>query len=479
MVCEARTGQSRGVTIPPEAPPPPTPEPPPPASEKRTRPTGEQLRNLSSLRRTTHASPEGRHIAGVAGGIARHFDVDPLLVRVLLVVSVFFGGSGGIVYVAAWILVPEENAEDGMVPVGPPARNLLLWIAGGIASISLLGDAFGDTDIPWFWLAVLAVVALWYANREKWGARKRTPGPASYAPAAPEGAPEPTAGPDPAPEEPGERSLADLAGPQETAPQPTTVLPTRTSHLPPPWPTGSYDPYAPIAPMAPVRRRPPLLFGRALAVAALVVGVLGLVDVADWMPVPTSAYPAALLAVFGAFLVLGAFWGRAGGLIFLGLMALIALPLTMVNPANIETGTNIESHPRTVAVLEPSYEIEAGELVLDLSAIDPRTFKGRDLEITTSLGEIVVIVPDDATVAVDATVGAIGEARVFDESHSEFGGFKLERTHVAGEKGGEPGLADAPDLRVTAKAEVGAIDVYEASDPRAADFVRTRERSTP
>lgn len=445
MACDGPRGQSRGVTIPPEAPLPPTPEPPSPVSEARTRPSGEQLRNLSALRRTTQASPEGRHIAGVAGGIARHFDVDPLLVRVMLVVAVFFGGSGGIVYVAAWLLVPEDGAEDGLIPVGPPARNLLLWIAGGIATISLLSDAFGDTSVPWFWLAVLAVVALWYANRGKWGRRKH-------------------------------------GGPPPVAPVPTGDVPARapaapTRYLPAPWAPGTYDPHAPIRPVG--RRRPPLLFGRAIAVAALVVGVLGLVDVADWMPVPTSAYPAALLAVFGGFLVLGAFWGRAGGLIFLGLVSLAALPLTMIDMSNLETGSSIEIHPRSVAALESSYVVDAGAIVVDLSAIDPETLDGRDLDITSSFGEITVIVPDDATVAAEATLGALGEAQVFDETRSDLGGFALARTHVAGEEGSEPGLADDADLHLTATADLGAINVYEESDPRAVRFVGTAGRRTP
>ena len=444
MVCGVRRSQSRGVTIPPEAPLPPNPEPTSPVSEERARPSVEQLRNLSGLRRTTHASPEGRHIAGVAGGIARHFDVDPLLVRVLLVVAVFFGGAGGIVYVAAWVLVPEEGAEDGMIPVGPPARNLLLWIAGGIAAISLLGDAFGDTSVPWFWLAVLGVVALWYANRGKWGRKRGGPPPAAA-----------------------------------TSPSTTSmdVPAAQTRTLPAPWPPGSYDPNAPVTLAG--RRRPPLLFGRAIAVAVLVVGVLGLVDVADWAPVPTSAYPAALLAVFGGFLVLGAFWGRAGGLIFLGLLALAALPLTMIDPSNIDTGSSIESHPRSVAMLESSYQVDAGEIMLDMSAIDAKTLEGRELDINSSFGEITVIVPDDATVSVDASVGALGEAQIFDETRSDVGGFNLARTHVAGKEGSEPGLADDADLRLTTTADVGAIKVFEESDPRAAAFVGTAERSNP
>jgi phage shock protein PspC (stress-responsive transcriptional regulator) len=437
------------VTIPPEAPLPPTPEPPTPVSETRTRPSGEQLRNLSGLRRTTSASPEGRHIAGVAGGIARHFDVDPLLVRVILVVSVFFGGSGGIVYVAAWLLVPEDGAEDGLIPVGPPARNLLLWIAGGIAAISLLGDAFGDTSIPWFWLAVLGVVALWYANRDKWSRKRGGPLPPPDAASA-EAAASPTARTD-AP-----------AG--------------QTRYLPAPWAPGTYDPTAPLQPAR--RRRPPLLFGRAVAVAALVMGILGLIDVAGWAPVPTSAYPAALLAVFGGFLVLGAFWGRAGGLIFLGLIALVALPLTMVDLSNLDAGRSVEIHPRTVTALESSYVVNVGEIVVDLSAIDPATLDGRELEIVSELGEITVIVPDDATVAVEAKIGALGEAQVFDETRGDFGGFTLERTLVAGEKGSERGFDADADLLLTTTTDAGAIKVYAESDPRAARFVESTTGGT-
>ncbi|WP_170225248.1 PspC domain-containing protein [Nocardioides albertanoniae] len=442
------------MTIPPAAPPPPTPEPPAPAAEERPRPSGEQLRNLSGLRRTTHASAEGRHIAGVAGGIARHFDVDPLLVRVLLAVSVVFGGAGGIVYAAVWLLVPEDGHEDGVIPVGPPARNLFLWIAGGVAAISLLSDAFGDTGVPWFWLAVVAVIALWYARRDK---RDRRRGAAPAAASAPVG---------------------DPTGHPSSHPSNHPAAAQRTSYLPAPWAPGSYDPHVSLAPPN-RRRRPPLLFGRAVAVAALVMGVLGLLDVLDRVPVPNSAYPAALLVVFGGFLVLGAFWGRAGGLIFLGLIALVALPLTTVDPSTLETGSSIEAHPRSVAALESSYEFGVGAIVLDTSAIDPKTFEGRDLAITSSFGEITVIVPDDATVSVEAKVGALGEAQIFDEKRTDLGGFTMERSRVAGEEGSRPGLADAADLRLTATSDVGAINVYTESDPRAARFTDSTEVVTP
>ena len=51
----------------------------------------------------------GRMIAGVCQGIAEHFDVDPILVRIAFVVTSFFGGAGFVAYVAAWLLIPDED----------------------------------------------------------------------------------------------------------------------------------------------------------------------------------------------------------------------------------------------------------------------------------------------------------------------------------------------------------------------------------
>lgn len=45
-------------------------------------------------------------IAGVAGGIAERYGLDPALVRIAWVVSVFFGGFGILLYVVLWIVLP-------------------------------------------------------------------------------------------------------------------------------------------------------------------------------------------------------------------------------------------------------------------------------------------------------------------------------------------------------------------------------------
>ena len=50
-------------------------------------------------------------LAGVAAGIADWFGVDVTAVRVAFVVLAVLGGAGVPLYLAAWLLIPEEGAE--------------------------------------------------------------------------------------------------------------------------------------------------------------------------------------------------------------------------------------------------------------------------------------------------------------------------------------------------------------------------------
>ncbi|MDQ4037244.1 MAG: PspC domain-containing protein, partial [Actinomycetota bacterium] len=46
-------------------------------------------------------------IAGVCGGIAEHTDIDPVYIRLAFLVSLFWGGIGLFVYIAAAVLMPR------------------------------------------------------------------------------------------------------------------------------------------------------------------------------------------------------------------------------------------------------------------------------------------------------------------------------------------------------------------------------------
>lgn len=59
-------------------------------------------------------SRSDRMIAGVCGGLADYFDMDPTVVRLIFVALFVFGFSGGLVYLILLLVVPEEPADVDM-----------------------------------------------------------------------------------------------------------------------------------------------------------------------------------------------------------------------------------------------------------------------------------------------------------------------------------------------------------------------------
>ncbi|KTD19578.1 PspC domain-containing protein [Legionella londiniensis] len=53
-----------------------------------------------------------RMIAGVCGGLAHYFSVDPTIVRLIFVAFLLLGGSALLVYLLMWIVVPLEPEEN-------------------------------------------------------------------------------------------------------------------------------------------------------------------------------------------------------------------------------------------------------------------------------------------------------------------------------------------------------------------------------
>ena len=52
---------------------------------------------------------EGRVVAGVCAGLAAYFGVDPTLVRLAFALVTVFSGIGVLLYLVAWVLIPEEG----------------------------------------------------------------------------------------------------------------------------------------------------------------------------------------------------------------------------------------------------------------------------------------------------------------------------------------------------------------------------------
>jgi phage shock protein PspC (stress-responsive transcriptional regulator) len=134
--------------VPPPTEPPSPPPTPPPAPRRLTRSRGDRI------------------IAGVGGGLAQHLGLDPLLVRFGIgLLVVITGGAGLLLYVAAWLLVPEEPAVAGQA-VAPP-RSRAATVAGIAALIVLVcivlpgGFLVGWLAAP-FALLALAGLAVWW-----------------------------------------------------------------------------------------------------------------------------------------------------------------------------------------------------------------------------------------------------------------------------------------------------------------------------
>ena len=63
---------------------------------------------MSSETKRLYRSRDDRMIGGVCGGLAEYLNVDPTLIRLLLVLLAFAGGPGIVAYLILWIIVPQE-----------------------------------------------------------------------------------------------------------------------------------------------------------------------------------------------------------------------------------------------------------------------------------------------------------------------------------------------------------------------------------
>ena len=64
------------------------------------------------MKKRLHRSNENKVIAGVCGGIAEYFDMDPTLIRLAWILFCALGGSGVLAYIIAAIIIPEKTAGD-------------------------------------------------------------------------------------------------------------------------------------------------------------------------------------------------------------------------------------------------------------------------------------------------------------------------------------------------------------------------------
>ena len=64
------------------------------------------------MNKTLYRTEKDKMVGGVCGGLGRYFDLDPTLVR-LIFAAIFFGyGSGLLIYIFLWIIMPSEDMLD-------------------------------------------------------------------------------------------------------------------------------------------------------------------------------------------------------------------------------------------------------------------------------------------------------------------------------------------------------------------------------
>ena len=214
-----------------------------------------------------------------------------------------------------------------------------------------------------------------------------------------------------------------------------------------PW--GSYD--RPRRPRNP-RKRGPILFWFTLALIALAEGVLGVVDLAG-VAVADSAYPALALGITALMLLVGSFWGRAGGLILLGLVAALATAAATIGSSVGEREPLLRADQRRRGPARPTSSAAVASPSTCPTSPTSRRSTVATSRSTVSAVEVEVVVPDGMDVDVSTQVVG-GQSQVFDQRSD---GFDITQDGFL--DGGD----DVPDMSITIDLVGGEIVVREAA----------------
>ena len=318
-----------------------------------------------------------RVLGGVASGIADYLNIDALIVRAVFVGLMIFGGSGLVLYVGAWLLIPVEGRDESPAEAGvrrlglaPGRTGLFLLILLGVFLLFVVLPHGGGYVVfgspasfdPGFVIVVLLVVL---------GVVLLRRGDADAAASATE---------------------AD-----STTGAATTLAAGRTA--PGRRPSESRGPLAMLT----------------LAVALIAIGVVALLDTASADLSVTLAQLLGLgLAIVGAGLLIGAWWGNARLLILPAVLLLPAAWATSYMRVPLEGGFGSSWHYiDQVEMLQPEYRLIAGDLTLDLRTV-PEVDEPIEIAASVAMGQLNVLLPPDAEVDVTTRVGA-GSMYVLDD----------------------------------------------------------------
>jgi phage shock protein C len=72
---------------------------------------------MSEATKKLYRSRTERWLAGVCGGLGEYFGIDPTLVRVIFVLFALTFGSGFLIYLVLWIIIPLEPETPGEIEI--------------------------------------------------------------------------------------------------------------------------------------------------------------------------------------------------------------------------------------------------------------------------------------------------------------------------------------------------------------------------
>lgn len=389
-----------------------------------TSPTPHQ--QLSGFWRTRPVRTRGP-LAGVGAGIAYRYGIDPVLVRVAFIVSAIFGGSGIVLYLAAYLLMPKwgdrVSPTEALLGRGTSSvstsTTVMVIVAFAIA-LSVVGPLGIGLAGSGFIFGVLMLLGWWVLYTRKpippvppqAPTAQQTPGSAQGSGVSgPWGTVgQPTA---PAATTPFESTpIPDdpAAGP---APQPERGTPVASTTEPPTWDPLGVAPFAwdlpeptPPAP-EPVPKEPrsriaPLFLGLAILTAAVGAG-LRVATGAEWLTAPHIG--AMALAVLGVGLVVAGIRGRGYVLHAFAwpLAALVLIGALAHQPQAERTVVGGEqTWAPTTEQLASSYANRFGSSTLDLRGVTLTA--DTTVEVSNRFGQLTVLVPRDMHVQVDCPV---------------------------------------------------------------------------
>ena len=122
--------------------------------------------------RTLERPKDGRWLGGVAAGLGAYFDLSPAIYRIAFAALAFAGGTGVVLYVAAWLVIPEAGAAESIAAAelkkhrGHPKRlavfALLAALVLAILSSIRIWPSPGN-----YWVVAALLIALlaWWRGR--------------------------------------------------------------------------------------------------------------------------------------------------------------------------------------------------------------------------------------------------------------------------------------------------------------------------